>query len=52
MTQNVFLEIYSSVAQFDPGKGTLKVWLLQYAYHRAFNRKRYLNTRNFYNQAE
>ena len=50
VTQNVFLEIYSSVAQFDPGKGTLKVWLLQYAYHRAFNRKQYLNTRNFYNQ--
>ena len=50
VTQNVFLEIYSSVAQFDPGKGTLKVWLLQYAYHRAFNWKRRLNTRNFYNQ--
>ena len=50
VTQNVFLEIYSSVAQFDPVKGTLKVWLLQYAYHRAFNWKRRLNTRNFYNQ--
>jgi RNA polymerase sigma-70 factor (ECF subfamily) len=50
VTQNVFLEIYSSVAQFDPGKGTLKVWLLQYAYHRAFNWKSYLNRRNFYNQ--
>ena len=50
VTQNVFLEIYSSVAQFDPGKGTLKVWLLQYAYHRAFNRKQYLNARNFYDQ--
>jgi RNA polymerase sigma-70 factor, ECF subfamily len=50
VTQNVFLEIYSSVAQFDPGKGTLKVWLLQYAYHRAFNWKGYLNRRNFYNQ--
>jgi RNA polymerase sigma-70 factor, ECF subfamily len=50
VTQNVFLEIYSSVAQFDPAKGTLKVWLLQYAYHRAFNWKSYLNRRNFYNQ--
>src|ERR1700678_2613416 len=50
VTQNVFLEIYSSVAQFDAGKGTLKVWLLQYAYHRAFNRKQYLNARNFYDQ--
>jgi RNA polymerase sigma-70 factor, ECF subfamily len=50
VTQNVFLEIYRSVAQFDPQKGTLKIWLLQFAYHRAFNRKQYLNTRNFYNQ--
>ena len=50
VTQNVFLEIYRSVAQFDPAKGSTKVWLLQYAYHRAFNRKQYLNTRNFYDQ--
>jgi RNA polymerase sigma-70 factor (ECF subfamily) len=50
VTQNVFLEIYRSVAQFDPAKGTLKIWLLQFAYHRAFNRKQYLNKRNFYSQ--
>jgi RNA polymerase sigma-70 factor (ECF subfamily) len=50
VTQNVFLEIYRSVAQFDPEKGTLKVWMLQYAYHRAFNRKKYLHTKNFYYQ--
>jgi RNA polymerase sigma-70 factor, ECF subfamily len=50
VTQNVFLEIFRSVGQFDPQKGTLKVWLLQFAYHRAFNRKEHLNTRNFYNQ--
>jgi RNA polymerase sigma-70 factor, ECF subfamily len=48
--QVVFLEIYRSVAQFDPAKGSLKVWLVQYAYHRAFNRKQYLNRRNFYTQ--
>jgi RNA polymerase sigma-70 factor (ECF subfamily) len=52
VTQNVFLKIYSSVAQFDPDKGTLTVWLLQYAYHRAFNWKGYLNRRNFYNQED
>jgi RNA polymerase sigma-70 factor (ECF subfamily) len=50
VTQDIFLEIYSSVAQFDPVKGTLKVWLLQFAYHRAFNRKQYLNRRNFYSE--
>jgi RNA polymerase sigma-70 factor, ECF subfamily len=48
--QNVFLEIFRSVAQFDPAKGSLKVWLLQYAYHRAINRKQHLNARSFYTQ--
>src|ERR1700722_15124810 len=50
VTQTVFLEIFRSVAQFDPAKGTLKIWLLQFAYHRAFNRKQHLNVRNFYSQ--
>src|ERR1700728_3795841 len=49
VTQNVFLEIYRSVAQFDPAKGTLKIWLFQIAYYRAFYRKQHLNIRNFYN---
>lgn len=47
--QNVFFEIFRSVAQFDRAKGTTKVWILQYAYHRAINRKQYLNSRDFYN---
>ena len=48
--QNVFFEIFRSVAQFDAAKGTCKVWLLQYAYHRAINRRQQLNAKNFYNQ--
>jgi RNA polymerase sigma-70 factor (ECF subfamily) len=48
--QSVFLEILRSVAQFDATKGTTKVWILQYAYHRAINRRQHLNARNFYNQ--
>src|SRR5271154_3052080 len=48
--QSVFLEIYRSVAQFDPTKGTTKVWILQYAYHRAINRRQHLNVRQFYDQ--
>jgi RNA polymerase sigma-70 factor (ECF subfamily) len=50
--QNVFLEIFRSVAQFDPARGTTKVWFLQYAYHRAINRKQYLNARSFYSQQD
>jgi RNA polymerase sigma-70 factor, ECF subfamily len=49
--QNVFLEIFRSVAQFDPAKGTTKVWILQYAYHRAINRRQHLHARKFYDQA-
>lgn len=40
--QNVFLEIFRAAAQFDPAKGTTKTWLLEYAYHRSFNRRQQL----------
>ena len=49
--QNVFFEIFRSAGQFDPAKGTCKVWLLQYAYHRAINRRQQLSGKNFYNPA-
>src|SRR5215510_4233231 len=48
VTQIVFLDIFRAAAQFDPGRGTTRTWLLQYAYHRALSRKRYLGVRNFY----
>jgi RNA polymerase sigma-70 factor (ECF subfamily) len=50
--QTVFLEIFRAVTQFDSSKGTTKVWLLQYAYHRAISRKEYLNVRSHYHQEE
>lgn len=49
--QIVFLDIYRAAAQFDPSKGSARVWFLQYAYHRSFNRREQLNNRNSYNQA-
>lgn len=49
--QNVFLEIFRAAAQFDPAKGTTKMWLLQYAYHRSINRRHHLHTRHFYDQS-
>jgi RNA polymerase sigma-70 factor (ECF subfamily) len=52
VTQTVFLDIYRAVAQFDPRKGTTKVWLMQYAYHRAINRRQHLQGREFYNSKE
>ncbi len=48
MMQSVFLEIYRVAAQFEAAKGSTKVWLLQYAYHRSMNRREYLKVRGFY----
>jgi RNA polymerase sigma-70 factor (ECF subfamily) len=48
LMQSVFLEVFRAAAQFDPAKGTTKVWILQYAYHRSFNRRQYLNLRGLY----
>jgi RNA polymerase sigma-70 factor, ECF subfamily len=45
LMQSVFLEIFRSASRFNPAKGTAKVWILQYAYHRSFNRRHYLNLR-------
>ncbi len=52
VTQTVFLDVYRAVAQFDPGKGNTKVWLMQYAYHRAINRRQHLQGREFYKNTE
>jgi RNA polymerase sigma-70 factor, ECF subfamily len=52
LTQTVFLEIYRQAGQFDPARGTLRVWLLQYAYSRSVNRRNYLSVRRVYNHSE
>lgn len=52
VTQTVFLDIYRAVAQFDPSKGNTKVWLMQYAYNRAINRRQHLQSREFYRSAD
>jgi RNA polymerase sigma-70 factor, ECF subfamily len=52
VTQTVFLDVFRAVAQFDPAKGNTKVWLMQYAYHRAINRRQHLQGREFYKSAE
>jgi RNA polymerase sigma-70 factor, ECF subfamily len=52
LMQSVFLELYKCAAQFDPARGTTKVWILQYAYHRGMNRRQHLNVRNFYKNSD
>jgi len=46
--QQVFLNVYRSIAQFDAQKGSFKIWLLQFAYHRAINRREHLVCNRFY----
>jgi RNA polymerase sigma-70 factor, ECF subfamily len=52
VSQNVFLEIFRAAAQFDPHKGTTRTWLLQYAYHRSFNRRQQLAAKHFYQEID
>lgn len=48
VVQIVFFDVFRAMAKFDSRKGILKVWLLQYAYHRALHRKRHLVSNHFY----
>jgi len=48
--QEIFLEIFRKAGQFDPAKGSAKIWILQYAYHRSLSRRQYLALRNFYDR--
>ena len=52
LTQSVFLEFYRNAGQFDSARGTLKVWLLQYAYSRSTNRRNYLLVRRLYSKVD
>jgi RNA polymerase sigma-70 factor, ECF subfamily len=47
-TQEVFFEIYRNSHLYDPARGSVRVWLLQYAYHRTLRRKSSLQRRAAY----
>jgi hypothetical protein len=47
-----FRYLFQKMALFDPNRGTLKVWLLQFAYSLSINRRYHLQRQQFYNQAE
>jgi RNA polymerase sigma-70 factor (ECF subfamily) len=50
--QEVFLSIFLQRERFDPARGSVRTWILQFAYFKALLRRRYLNIRNFYRQEE
>jgi RNA polymerase sigma-70 factor, ECF subfamily len=46
--QQVFLDVFRSIRQFDPAKGSFKSWLMLFAYQRIFNCRRSLIARRFF----
>ncbi|HEY6351197.1 MAG TPA: sigma-70 family RNA polymerase sigma factor [Candidatus Angelobacter sp.] len=52
VVQQVFLDSYRAIDQFDPAKGSYKTWLFQYAYHRTIHRKKHLKAKGFYSSEE
>ncbi|MGA2535946.1 MAG: RNA polymerase sigma factor [Terracidiphilus sp.] len=52
LVQEVFLFIFRKAALFDVAGGAARSWIFQVAYHRAFDRRRHLTSRNFYTNKE
>jgi RNA polymerase sigma-70 factor (ECF subfamily) len=52
LLQEVFLAIYLQREKYDSSRGSVKTWILQFAYFKSLLRRRYLRIRNFYTQEE
>ena len=52
LVQDLFLFIQRKCAIFDGSKSTARSWIIQMAYHRALERRRYLTSRQFYSRGE
>lgn len=48
LVQDVFFQVYRKCKLYDRNRGSARAWLLQTAYHRAFDRRDYLQSRRFY----
>jgi RNA polymerase sigma-70 factor (ECF subfamily) len=52
LLQDVFLFIHQKSAVFDSSRGSARSWIVQMAYQRAIDRRRYLVSRHFYSQVD
>jgi RNA polymerase sigma-70 factor (ECF subfamily) len=52
LLQDVFLFIHQKNAVFDSSKSSPRSWIVQMAYHRAIDRRRYLDSRHFYSHVD
>jgi RNA polymerase sigma-70 factor (ECF subfamily) len=52
LLQDVFLFIHQKSAVFDSSRSSARSWIVQMAYQRAIERRRYLSSRHFYTQVD
>jgi RNA polymerase sigma-70 factor (ECF subfamily) len=52
LLQELFLFLFQKARLFDPTKASATSWIIQMAYHRAIDRRRYLDSRQHYNTQE
>jgi RNA polymerase sigma-70 factor (ECF subfamily) len=52
LLQDVFLFIHQKSAVFDSSRSSARSWIVQMAYQRAIDRRRYLVSRHFYTQVD
>src|SRR5208337_2085964 len=52
LLQDVFLFVHRNCSIFDSSKAAARSWIVQMTYHRAIDRRRYLNSRHFYTRLD
>lgn len=52
LLQDLFLFVHRNCSMFDSSKSALRSWIVQITYHRAIDRRRYLNSRYFYTRLD
>ena len=52
LLQDVFLFFHRNCSLFDSSKASVRSWIVQMTYHRAIDRRRYLNSRHFYTRLD
>jgi RNA polymerase sigma-70 factor (ECF subfamily) len=52
LVQDLFIYLQRRCAIFDSSKSSARSWIVQMAYHRAIERRRYLTSRQFYSHAD
>jgi RNA polymerase sigma-70 factor, ECF subfamily len=52
LLQDVFLYVHKNCSSFDSSRAAVRSWIVQMTYHRAIDRRRYLNSRHFYTRLD